>query len=77
MKTIQITMDEHLLKRLDSDDETKRDGRSAVLRRAAADYLSRRRRAGITDSYRRAYAGKQGIGTEFQNWEKEGQWPDE
>ncbi|PYR86414.1 MAG: hypothetical protein DMG19_13085, partial [Acidobacteria bacterium] len=43
MKTIQITIDEALLAKLDADEETKRNGRSAVLRRAAAEYLNRRR----------------------------------
>lgn len=43
MKTIQITMDEELLAKLDRDQETQRDGRSAVLRRAVAEYLKRRR----------------------------------
>ena len=75
MKTIQITMDERLLARLDADDETKRDGRSAVLRRAAADYLNRRRRQAIAEDYRRAYADGKGLGPEFEGWENLGQWP--
>jgi len=70
-------MDEKLLANLDADDETKRDGRSAVLRRAAADYLSRRRRAGIAKAYREAYGGGKGIVREFEDWAKEGTWPDE
>jgi len=77
MKTIQITMDEKLLAQLDADEETKRDGRSAVLRRAAAEYLKRRRRQFIAQSYRRAYKGVAGLGTEFEGWEDLGQWPDE
>jgi len=39
MKTIQITIDEKLLAKLDADEETQRDGRSAVLRRAVGEYL--------------------------------------
>jgi metal-responsive CopG/Arc/MetJ family transcriptional regulator len=77
MKTIQITMDEGLLARLDADEETRRDGRSAVLRRAAAEYLNRQRRRTIASSYQRAYAGKSGLGREFEGWEDEGQWPQE
>ena len=42
MKSVQITLDEALLARLDQDDEVKRDGRSAVLRRAADLYLRQR-----------------------------------
>ena len=68
-------MDEALLAKLDADEETKRDGRSAVLRRAAAEYLKRRGRASIAERYRQAYAGQSGLGPEFEGWEDEGVWP--
>lgn len=77
MKTIQITMDEKLLAKLDAHEETQRDGRSAVLRRAVADYLNRRRRVSIADSYKRAYSKKSGLDREFEGWEDEGVWPKE
>jgi metal-responsive CopG/Arc/MetJ family transcriptional regulator len=77
MKTIQITMDERLLEQLDQDKETQRDGRSAVFRRAVAEYLKRRRRKDITESYRRAYSKNTGLGRDFEGWEEEGQWPGE
>jgi metal-responsive CopG/Arc/MetJ family transcriptional regulator len=77
MKTIQITMDEELLARLDRDEETKRVGRSAVLRRAVADYLKRRNHQTIAASYQRAYGTGTGLGSEFEGWEAEGQWPKE
>ena len=77
MKTIQITMDEKLLARLDADAETRRDGRSAVLRRAVAEYLHRRSSARIAATYREAYAKKPGLDGEFENWEEEGVWPTE
>lgn len=76
MKAIQITMDEDLLRRLDESDETKRDGRSAVLRRAAEEYLLRRERARIRERYEAAY-GSGGLGPEFEGWEDEGVWPEE
>jgi metal-responsive CopG/Arc/MetJ family transcriptional regulator len=75
MKTIQITMDEELLSKLDADSETQRDGRSAVLRRAVFEYLTRRRQSAIADKYREAYGKEQGLGTEFRGWEEEGVWP--
>jgi metal-responsive CopG/Arc/MetJ family transcriptional regulator len=75
MKTIQITIDENLLTKLDSDEETQRDGRSAVLRRALTEYLHNRRRSTIANSYRRAYKGKEGLSKEFDGWEDEGVWP--
>jgi metal-responsive CopG/Arc/MetJ family transcriptional regulator len=77
MKTIQITVDEKLLAKLDAYDETKRDGRSAVFRRAVAEYLKHRKRLSIANSYRRGYGGKSGLGSGFEGWESEGEWPNE
>ena len=76
MKAIQITFDERLLAELDATEEVRRDGRSAVLRRAAADWLRRRRRAEIAEAYRRAYGEGGGLGDAFAGWEDEGAWPD-
>ena len=70
-------MDDELLARLDADTETQRDGRSAVLRRAAAEYLNRRRRLAIAEKYRQAYDKQPGVGREFEGWEEEGAWPKE
>ena len=69
--------DEELLARLDGDAEVRRDGRSAVLRRAAADYLRQKRRAEIAEQYRRAYGGPDDPLAEFAGWEDEGAWPQE
>jgi metal-responsive CopG/Arc/MetJ family transcriptional regulator len=77
MKTIQITMDQKLLAKLDADKETQRDGRSAVFRRAVAAYLNHRRRADITSAYQRAYGGKSDLDKELKGWEEQGQWPSE
>lgn len=74
MKAVQITLDEKLLAELDADDEVKRDGRSAVLRRAAIDYLRRKRSASIREAYRRGY----GSGAEdLAGWTDEAVWPEE
>jgi len=70
MKAIQITFDERLLAKLDSDEEVKREGRSAVIRRAVADYLPKKRRVTIADAYRRAY-GKQPAELDLAGWAKE------
>jgi metal-responsive CopG/Arc/MetJ family transcriptional regulator len=77
MKAIQITFDERLLRRLDADEEVQRLGRSAVMRRAVAEYLRRRRAAHIRHSYRRAYGENGGLGDEFAGWTDEGAWPAE
>ena len=75
MRAIQITVDEQLLAALDKDEEVLRYGRSAVLRRAVAEYLKRSRRRGIAEAYRRGYS-KQGA-SEFTGWASEGTWPSE
>jgi len=68
--------DERLLARLDATDEVQKDGRSAVLRRAAADYLLRRRRFTIAESYRQAYGADEGLGADFPAWDEQGEWPE-
>lgn len=75
MKAVQITFDEGLLSALDADPEVERDGRSAVIRRATAEYLRRKRRTAIAESYRRGYSG--GVGSELTDWADEGEWPSE
>lgn len=75
MKTIQITIDEQLLSRLDAAEEVRRAGRSAVLRRAVSEYLDRQRRAAIARQYRQAYGADPGLGDEFEGWEDEAAWP--
>jgi len=76
MKAIQVSVDEDLLARLDADEEVRRDGRSAVLRRAAELYLRQRRSRAIASAYGRAYGQKPGLGPEFAGWEGEGSWPE-
>lgn len=77
MKAIQIMMDEELLKRLDATPEVRKNGRSEVLRRAAAEYLARRRQWEIRERYRKAYKTDLGLDDEFAGWEEQGTWPDE
>jgi metal-responsive CopG/Arc/MetJ family transcriptional regulator len=76
MKSIQVTFDEGLLKRLDATKEVRREGRSAVLRRAAAEYLARRRHSEIAEAYARGY-GKHPIDEELEGWSEQGVWPAE
>ncbi len=76
MKAIQVTFDERLLKLLDADEEVRKAGRSAVLRRAAREYLERRREQQIDEAYRRAYSGGTPLDDELKGWEDEGVWPE-
>jgi metal-responsive CopG/Arc/MetJ family transcriptional regulator len=72
MKTIHITVDEKLLATLDANEETKREGRSAVFRRDVAQYLKHRQRESIAQRYREGYSKRPGLGPEFKGWENEG-----
>ena len=68
-------MDDRLLKRLDSCQEVRARGRSAVFRDAVADYLAKREAEEITRSLLAAY----GPGTppdELEGWADEEAWPD-
>jgi metal-responsive CopG/Arc/MetJ family transcriptional regulator len=76
MKAVQVLFDENLLRRLDADAEVRADGRSAVLRRAADEYLRRRRAKRTSEAYRRAYGkARAGTGDEYAGWPDEGAWP--
>ena len=77
MKTIQVTLDESLLAELYGNADVARHGRSAVIRRAIAEYLSRRRTMEIRGRYEAAYGGGGDLGPEFAGWEEQGAWPDE
>jgi metal-responsive CopG/Arc/MetJ family transcriptional regulator len=77
MKPIQILVDEQLLRDLDADEEVRKHGRSAVLRRAAAEYLRRVRSRRIAEQYRRAYSEKEQVSEELEGWASEGVWPEE
>ena len=75
MKAIQVNIDEGLLAQLDADAEVRKDGRSAVLRRAVRAYLDQRQAAEIRAQYQRAYGNKPGLGEEYSGWEDQGSWP--
>jgi metal-responsive CopG/Arc/MetJ family transcriptional regulator len=77
MKAIQVSFDEKLLAELDATEEVRKNGRSAVLRRATAEYLHRQREWAIAERYQRAYASDSTLGKEFEGWEDQGVWPDE
>ena len=57
-KSVQISLDEQLLKQLDEDPETSQRGRSAVIRRALRLYLDLKQRRTVDQAYVAAYAGK-------------------
>jgi metal-responsive CopG/Arc/MetJ family transcriptional regulator len=77
MKPVQVMMDDELLAALDATDEVRVEGRSAVLRRAATEYLLRRRRREIRERYARAYGESGSLGDELSGWEEQGEWPED
>ena len=74
VKAIKVTIDEQLLANLDATEEAKQEGRSAVLRRALGEYLSRRQQIEVAQAYARAY-GEFGRVEELAGWESEGVGP--
>lgn len=75
MKTIQITVDEALLREIDQSPEARKEGRSAVFRRAAMAYLRQGRQADIGGRYASGYCEEGSLGNEFAGWEEQGEWP--
>ncbi len=59
-------MDEELLARLDKTEEVGQIGRSAVIRRAASEYLDRQSRVEIACQYQVVYGSNADLGKEFE-----------
>jgi predicted RNA-binding protein YlxR (DUF448 family) len=58
-KPVQISIDVDLLRRIDSDPETREKGRSAFVRSAVSSYLDAKRRRDVDTAIREAYGGAQ------------------
>ncbi len=57
-RPVQISIDEQLLQRIDRDPETRKRGRSALVRSAVRLYLDAKQRRATDEAIRRAYEGK-------------------
>jgi metal-responsive CopG/Arc/MetJ family transcriptional regulator len=55
-KPVQVSIDVELLRRIDSDPETRQKGRSAFIRSAVASYLRAKRRKEVDAAIAAAYA---------------------
>ena len=75
MKSVQISFDEALLDRLDRDPAVRKQGRSAVLREAAAAYLKRREAEEIASRYQAGYRDVAALDDELEGWAGSGTWP--
>lgn len=76
MKAIQVTFDEDLLAQLDELDEVGEIGRSAVLRKAAADYLAQKTAEKIDRQYAEGYAKFPQTDEEL-DWGESRVWPED
>lgn len=66
-RSVQISIDDKLLARVDRQPLARRRGRSALIRAALEAYLARERSKGIDDAYDRAYGGE-GAGGAFADF---------
>ena len=82
MKPVQVTFDDALLDKLDRHPTVRARGRSAVLREAAAEYLTKKDAEEIDRRYRAGYGAggaapdAPGIDDELDGWAAEGAWPE-
>ena len=58
-KPVQISIDRELLAKIDRDPFTKKEGRSAFIRKLAEEYFAEQQRREIDEEIRRAYAKPQ------------------
>jgi CopG family transcriptional regulator / antitoxin EndoAI len=76
MKTVQMTLDEKLVKQVDAIVRQLRTTRSAFTRNALRSALAKLREQELEQKHRRGYAGKPVRKGEFSVWESQQQWGD-
>ena len=79
-RSVQISLDERLLARIDKQPVARRQGRSAFIRAAVEAYLAAERTRTTDEAYDRAYGGKGAAGAAFAEFGSliEGQaWPED
>jgi metal-responsive CopG/Arc/MetJ family transcriptional regulator len=77
VKTIQMTLDENLVREVDQAVKRLRTTRSAFTRKALREALRRLAAAGQERQHRRGYEAQPVKRSEFSVWEKEQEWGDE
>lgn len=75
MKTIQIVVDEPLLRAADREVRRRKTSRSELFRRAVKDLLARRAVEEAEEQERRAYRARPP--TEFDVWDRVLAWPED
>jgi metal-responsive CopG/Arc/MetJ family transcriptional regulator len=77
MKTIQMTLDEDLVKAVDRVSKQLNTSRSAFTRRALRDAVARHSLEQLERKHREGYARHPAAADEFSAWETEQAWGDE
>jgi metal-responsive CopG/Arc/MetJ family transcriptional regulator len=77
MKTIQIVVEEDLLRAADRVARRAKVNRSMLFRAALRDYLRRKRIEGLEERHRRAYERFPEQPGEFDVWDKVLSWPED
>ena len=77
MRTVQMTLDEDLVKAVDQAAKRLRTTRSAFARRALREALRRLTLTGLERQHRKGYEARPARRGEFSPWEKEQQWGEE
>ena len=77
MKTVQMTLDEDLVKEVDRVAKLLGTSRSAFTRRALRDAIARHSTAQLELKHRRGYEQRPVAADEFSVWESEQAWGDE
>ncbi|MBW1967416.1 MAG: CopG family transcriptional regulator [Deltaproteobacteria bacterium] len=77
MRTIQMTLDDDLVKRVDSVSKQLHTSRSAFTRKALREALSRYNLEQLERKHRQGYERNPVTAEEFSIWETEQAWGDE
>ena len=76
MKTVQMTLDESLVKRVDRVARRLGTTRSGFTRKALREALEKVAAEDLERKHRQGYAAKPVARGEFDTWEKEQAWPE-
>lgn len=76
MKTIQMTLEEDLLREVDRTVKKLRTSRSGLIRTSLRQYLKTLTERVLEDQHREGYAGRPVRKGEFDAWETEQEWGD-
>jgi metal-responsive CopG/Arc/MetJ family transcriptional regulator len=77
METIQVVLDEKLLKATDIAAKRHKVNRSALVRQALREHPKRLQMRDLEDRDRRGYRAQPQIENEYRPWEEAAAWPED